>query len=75
MTQPVLNAYCLERQKRAFESQAKSEAAGIDPKRVEQNAIRILENYAKSELADSEEPRLAQTDLINPDKQQSPSSR
>ena len=75
MTQPVLNAYCLDRQKRAFESQAKSEAAGIDPKRVAQNAIWILENWDKPERTDCEEPRFAQTDLINPDKQQSPSSR
>ena len=62
MTQPVLNAYCLERQKQAFESRAKSKAAGIDPKRVEQNAKWILENWDKPELTDCEEPRLAQAD-------------
>jgi hypothetical protein len=62
MTQPVLNAYCLERQKRALESRAKSRAAGIDPKRAEQQAIRILENWNKTERADCEEPRFAQID-------------
>ena len=48
MTQPILNAYCLERQKRALESQAKSRASGIDSKRAEQQAQYILKHHANS---------------------------
>jgi hypothetical protein len=50
-TQPkaILNAYCLERQKKALESQAKSRASGIDSKQVAQQAKFILKHYAESE--------------------------